>query len=205
MDTDRWVLETTQPATIAHRPGPAPSSLVEQTDQSAKHNVKPTSRPEQTKSSTSSGIKRDARAAGLPDDDEQDGRFQQVEGLTTVNAAEIPCEFSVKDDLVIDEHAEGVDEEIAKAIVAGKKNDLHAMEAFGIFDVCEELPNDAKVQFRKVTSGNVGSQPESSDMTIQTWKDSTPQAAATSRLVDMHAQPRTFNPVPRCREFVLPW
>ena len=145
MDTDRGVLETTQPATIAHRAGPAPRSPVEQTDQSAKHNVKPTSRPEQSKSSTSSGIKRDARAAGLPDEDKQGGRFQQVEGLTTVDAAEIPCGFSVKDDLVIDEHAEGVDEEIAKAIVAGKKNELHAMEAFGIFDVCEELPKDAKV------------------------------------------------------------
>ena len=41
--------------------------------------------------------------------------------------------------------AEGVDEEIVKAIVAGKKKELDAMEAFGIFDVCEELPKDATV------------------------------------------------------------
>ena len=39
----------------------------------------------------------------------------------------------------------GVNEEIVKAIVAGKKKELDAMEAFGIIDVCEELPRDAKV------------------------------------------------------------
>ena len=91
------------------------------------------------------GVKRDARAAELPDEDEQGGKFQQVEGLTTVDAEEIPCEFSVEDDFLFDENAEGVDEETVKAIVAGKKKELEAMEAFGIFDVCEELPKDAKV------------------------------------------------------------
>ena len=46
---------------------------------------------------------------------------------------------------MIDENTEGVIEGIVKAIVAGKKNELEAMEAFGIFDVSEELPRDAKV------------------------------------------------------------
>ena len=68
-----------------------------------------------------------------------------MEGLTTVDAEEIPCERSVEDDFVIDENAEGVGEEKVKAIVAGKKKELDAMEAFGIFDVCEELPKVAKV------------------------------------------------------------
>ena len=47
----------------------------------------------------SSGVKRDAGAAELPDEDEQGGKFQQVEGLTTVDAEEIPCEFSMDDEL----------------------------------------------------------------------------------------------------------
>ena len=46
---------------------------------------------------------------------------------------------------MIDENTEGVDEEIVKAIVAGKKKELDAMEAFEIFDECEELPRDANV------------------------------------------------------------
>ena len=45
---------------------------------------------------------------------------------------------------MMDENTEGVNEEFVKAIVAGKKKELDAMEAFGIFDVCEELPKDAK-------------------------------------------------------------
>ena len=44
----------------------------------------------------SSGVKRDARTAELPDEDEQSGKFLQVEGLTTVDAEEIPCECSVE-------------------------------------------------------------------------------------------------------------
>ena len=40
----------------------------------------------------SSGVKRDARAAALPDEDEQ------VEGLTTDDVEEIPCGFPVEDD-----------------------------------------------------------------------------------------------------------
>ena len=68
----------------------------------------------------SSGVKRDARAAELLDEGQLVGKFQQVEGLTTVDAEEIPCEFSVEDDFMIGENTEGVDEEIVKAIVAGK-------------------------------------------------------------------------------------
>ena len=72
------------------------------------------------------------QVAELLDGDEQGGKFQQVEGLTTVDAEEIPCEFPVEDDFEVDETAEGVDEEIVKAILAGKKEELDAMEAFGI-------------------------------------------------------------------------
>ena len=93
----------------------------------------------------SSGVKRDARAVELPDEDEQGRKFQEIEGLTTVGAEEIPCESSVEDDCEVNETAEGVDEEIVKAILAGKKKELDAMEAFEIFDVCEELPKDAKI------------------------------------------------------------
>ena len=78
----------------------------------------------------SSGVKRDARAAELPDEEEQGGKFQQVEGLMTVDAEEIPCESSVEDDFMIDDNTEGVNEEIVKAIVVGKKKALDAMEAF---------------------------------------------------------------------------
>ena len=62
-----------------------------------------------------------------------------------MDAEQIPCEFSVEDDFVMDENTEGVNEEIVNAIVASKKKELDAIEAIGIFDVCEELPGDAKV------------------------------------------------------------
>ena len=42
-------------------------------------------------------------------------------------------------DFVMDENTEGVNEEIVKAIVEGKKKELDAMEAFGIFDVCGRI------------------------------------------------------------------
>ena len=64
--------------------------------------------------------------------------------MTTVDAEEIPCEFSLEDDFEVDETAEGVDEDLLKAILAGKKKELDVMEAFGIFDVCEDSPGDAK-------------------------------------------------------------
>ena len=123
---------------------PAPSSPDDRTKQGGKRSVQPASQPEQPESNVSSGVKCDARAA-LPDEDEQGGKFQQAEGLTTVDAEEIPCEFSVEDDFEVDETAEGVDDDIVKASLAGKKKELDAMDAFGIFDVYEELRKDAKI------------------------------------------------------------
>ena len=113
-------------------PVPVPSNPMEQTDRIGGQPA-------------SSGVKSDARAAELPDEDEQGGKFQQVEGLTTVDGEEIPCEFSVEDDFFIDANAEGVDEEIVKAIVAVKKKELDAMEVFGIFDVFGEIPKDSTI------------------------------------------------------------
>ena len=42
--------------------------------------MQPASEPEQLGSNVSSGVKRDARAAELPDEDEQGGKFKQGEG-----------------------------------------------------------------------------------------------------------------------------
>ena len=74
-------------------PVPVPSNPIEQTDRTGGQPV-------------SSGVKRDARTAELPDEDEQGGKFLTVEELTTVDAEEIPCEFSVEDDFVMDENTE---------------------------------------------------------------------------------------------------
>ena len=85
----------------------------------------------------SSGVKRDACTAELPDEDEQGGKFQQT--------------------------AEGVDEEMVKAVEAGKKKELDVTEVFGIFDVCEECQRMRRLSqrngkaFRKTTSGYAGS------------------------------------------------
>ena len=76
---------------------------------------------------------------------QKEASSNKLKGLTTVDAEEIPCEFSVEDDFEIDETAEGVDGKIDKTIWAGKKKEPDAMGAFGIFDVCEELPKDAKI------------------------------------------------------------
>ena len=76
--------------------------------------MQPASQPGQSESNVSSGVKCGARAAELLDEDEQGGKFQQVEGLTTVDAGEIVCEFPVEDDFEVDETAEGVDEERVK-------------------------------------------------------------------------------------------
>ena len=66
----------------AQREDPArqlfPSSPMEQTDQSGGHSVKSVNQPEQP---VSSGVKRDARAAELPDEDEQGGMFQQLDDV----------------------------------------------------------------------------------------------------------------------------
>ena len=68
--------------------------------------MQPASQPEQSKSNMSSGVKRYARAAELPDEDEQGGKFQQVEGLATVDAEIVPGESLVEDDFVVVETAE---------------------------------------------------------------------------------------------------
>ena len=63
----------------------------------------------------------------------------------TVEAKEVQCDFSAQDDFEFDETTEGVDEETVRAILAGKKTEFDAMEAFDIFHVCEELPIDVKI------------------------------------------------------------
>ena len=137
-----------------------------------------------------------ARAAELPDEDKQGGKFQQVEGLAKVDAEIVPGESSVEDDFVVDETAEGVDEEIktVKAILAGKKKELDAMEAFGIFDVCEELPKDAKIittRWENVPKGDkwrwwfVAREFRHDDSETEGLYTSG-SAAATGRLVDVH-------------------
>ena len=163
--------------------------------QGGNRNVQSASQPEQSDSNVISGVKRDARAAELPDEDEQGCKCQQVEGLTTGDAEEIPCEFSVEDDFEIDEIAEGVDEEIVKAVLAGKKKELDAMEAFGIFDVCEELPKDAKIittRRENVPKGDkwrcwfVAREFRHDDPEME-GPHTTGSTAATGRLVDMRA------------------
>ena len=135
------------------------------------------------------------RTAEVPDGDEQCAKFSQVEGLTTVDAEEIPCEFSMEDDFVVDENTDGVNEEIVKAIVPGKRKELDAMEAFGIFDVCEELPKDAKVittRWENVPKGDkwrcrfVAREFGHDDPEMEGLYTSR-STAATRRLVDMHA------------------
>ena len=64
--------------------------------------MQPASQPD------SQRAKRDWRAAELPDEDKQGGKFQQIEGLTTVDAEEIPCEFPVEDDIKVDETVDRV-------------------------------------------------------------------------------------------------
>ena len=163
-------------------PVPAPSSPTEQADWSGGHQP------------MISGVKRDARAAEHPDEDEQGGKFQQVEGLTTVDAEEIPCEFSVEDDFMIDENTGGVNEEIVTAVVAGKKRELDAMEAFGILDVCEELPRDAKVITTRWENFPKGDKWRCIFVTREFRHDdpemeglyTSGSTAATGRLVDMH-------------------
>ena len=104
MDTDHgfaWVDPTNDDVAQIRTLTPAPSSPADQTNQGGKRSVQPASQPEQSKRNTSFGVKRDARAVELPDEDEPGGKFQQVEGLTTVDAEEIPCEFSVGGSLLL--------------------------------------------------------------------------------------------------------
>ena len=99
---------------------PALSSPDVHTRPSGKRSVQ-AGQPEQSKSNTSSGVERGARAAELPDEDEGGSKFDRVEGLTTFDAKEVTCESSVEDDFEVDETAKGVDEETVNAILAGKK------------------------------------------------------------------------------------
>ena len=106
---------------------------------------------------------------------------------------------------MIDENTEGVNEEIAKAIVAGKKKELDAMGAFGIFDVREELPRDAKVittRWENVPKGDK-------------WRGRFVARDGRTLHLGQHNKNRKtggdacgsawiFDPVPRCRECVLP-
>ena len=78
--------------------------------------MQPASQPDQSKRNVCSCVTRDARAAELFDDDEQGGKFQQVEDFTTVDTEETPCEFAVEDHFEVDETAEGVDVDMVKAI-----------------------------------------------------------------------------------------
>ena len=73
---------TIQPATtVLKLQLPLPSTPIEQTDwRSGQQPV-------------SSGVKRDARATELPDEDEQGGKFQQVEG--TVDAEEMSFQWKM--------------------------------------------------------------------------------------------------------------
>ena len=64
--------------------------------------------------------------------------------LTTIDAKEVPSDFS-EEDVEFDETTGCVDEETVRAILAGKKKELDAMEAFDIFDVCEEMPTGARL------------------------------------------------------------
>ena len=83
MDTeDGGARDNTASGDCPQAPVPAPSNPMEQTDRTG------------GQTPVSSGVKRDARTAELTDEDEKGGKFQQVEALTTVDAKEIPCEFS---------------------------------------------------------------------------------------------------------------
>ena len=109
-----------------------------------------------------------------------------------VDAEEIPCEYSVEDDFVIDENTEGVNEEIVKAIVA---------ESFGIFDVCEELPRDAKVfttRWENIPKGanwrcRFAAREFRHDDPEMEGLYTSGSTAATGRLVDMHAVQHGFS------------
>ena len=96
---------------------------------------------------------------------------------------------------MIDENTEGVNEEMVKAIVASKKTELDAMEAFGIFDVWEEWPRDAKVittRWENVLKGDkwrcrfVAREFRHDDPEVEGLYTSG-STAATGRLVDKHA------------------
>ena len=89
----------------------------------------------------------------------------------------------------------GVNDDIVKAIVAGKKKELDAMEAFGIFDVCEELPKDANVVTTRWESVPKGDKWRCRSVAREFRHDdpemeflcTSGSASATGRMVDVHA------------------
>ena len=101
----------------------------------------------------------------------------------------------MEDDYLIDENAEGVDEELVKAIVAGKREELGATGAFKIFNVCEEFPRDAKVITTRLE--NVPKDDKwRCRFVAREFRHDDPEmeglctsgsTSATGRLVDMHA------------------
>ena len=100
----------------------------------------------------------------------------------------------MEDDFLV-ENAEGVGEEIVKAIVAGKKKELVAMEPFGIFDVCEELQKDAKIFTTKWENVPKGDKWRCRFVPKEIRHDdpekeglyTSGSTSATGRLVDVHA------------------
>ena len=103
------------------------------------------------------------------------------------------------------ENAEGVDEQIVEAIVATKKKELDAMEAFGIFDVRRIANEMGKRSERRQVEMQVRSQ------RVQTWRSRNGRTLhlrqhISNRQTGGHAcgSARILDPVPRCRECVLP-
>ena len=82
------------------------------------------------------------------------------------------------------ENAEGVDEQIVEAIVATKKKELDAMEAFGIFDVRRIANEMGKRSERRQVEMQVEFRHDDPEMDGLYTSGST---SATGRLVDMHA------------------
>ena len=118
-------------------------------------------------------------------EDEGRGKFQQVEELRTVDGKEVPCEFSVEDGFQVDKTAEGVENETVKAFLAWLARSKSSTR-FGIFDVCEELPKDAKIittRWKNVPKGDK----------VRCWfvarefRHDDPQNGLNRQAVDMHA------------------
>ena len=79
--------------------------------------------------------------------------------------------------------------------MAGKKKELDAMGAFGIFDVCEELPKDPKVITTRCENVPTGDKWRCR-FVAKEFRDDDPEmegfhtsgsTSATGRLVDIHA------------------
>ena len=148
MDMNHWGVSV-DPASDDHSQvrssAPAPNSPDVQTHPGGKRRTQPAEMPEQPMSSSSPGVKRDVRAAELRDEDEEGDKFQQVEGSTTVDAKEVPCESSVEDDFEVDENAEGVDEERARR--DGRIRNLRRVQRTA--EGCEDHSHEMGKRFQK--------------------------------------------------------